>query len=88
MDQNYPNPFNPATRVAYSLPGEQRVRLSVFDLSGRLVRRLIDAHKSAGEHSVTWDGRDEAGGRVANGVYTVQLLAGSTLDTHRVVLLK
>jgi hypothetical protein len=84
----HPNPFNPFTRITYSVPSSQRIVLTVYDLSGRLVRRLVDATSSAGEHSVTWDGYDESGGRVASGVYSIQLQAGASTRTKRVVLLK
>ena len=56
---NAPNPFNPQTTIAFDLARAQSVRLEVFDLRGRLVRRLQDGVLAAGRHEVRWDGRDD-----------------------------
>ncbi len=64
-----PNPFSGRTRIELSLPRAGRVSVQVYDVSGRLVRTLIDGPLSAGSHHVTWDGRSESGERVAPGVY-------------------
>ncbi|MCK4513565.1 right-handed parallel beta-helix repeat-containing protein, partial [bacterium] len=54
LDQNRPNPFNPTTAISYAVPKESRVRIAVYDLSGRLVRVLVDELRPPGEHSVLW----------------------------------
>jgi hypothetical protein len=81
--QNYPNPFlsgaksrstgNPATTIEYHLPQAAEVNLSIYDLTGQEVRRLVRSLKSAGSHTVPWDGRDEAGRSVATGIYFYQI---------------
>jgi len=86
---NYPNPFNPTTNVAYSVPREGQVFLAVYDVSGRLVRTLVDAPShGAGGHTVVWDGTDERGAVVAGGVYFARLTVGTESTTSKMVLLK
>ena len=72
-----PNPFNPATDIRFGLPAAARTTLRVFDVSGRLVRTLVDGPLSAGAHTRRWDGRDESGRDASSGVYFVRLLAGA-----------
>jgi hypothetical protein len=67
--QNRPNPFNPETVIPYALARPGRVVIRVFDISGRLVRTLVDRVESEGTHSVRWDGSGDRGGRMASGVY-------------------
>jgi hypothetical protein len=84
-----PNPFNPRTTIHYVVPGQgERVRLSVFDLRGRLVRTLLDAPLPAGAGSVVWDGVDAAGQVVASGTYLVELTAGRDRAVQKVTLVK
>jgi hypothetical protein len=67
--QNRPNPFNPETVIPYTLAKPGRVVIRVFDISGRLVRTLVDRRETEGTHSVRWDGSGDGGGRMASGVY-------------------
>ena len=73
LKQNYPNPFNPSTTIEFTLPVAQRVILEIYDISGQLVKTLIDALKPAGIYKVDWDGTNEAGEQVASGVYFYRL---------------
>ena len=74
---NVPNPFNPSTTIAFDLPRAEVVRLTVFDISGRLIRSLVNGSTYvAGRHQVEWNGRDEAGQRAASGVYFYRIEAG------------
>jgi parallel beta-helix repeat protein len=84
-----PNPFNPATTIRYSVPrGGGRVRLTVYDLTGREVRVLVDGELSEGEHAVVWRGRDTSGREVGSGVYFYRLEVGGTALEKKMVLLK
>jgi hypothetical protein len=84
-----PNPFSVSTRIAYELPGAGgRVQLDVYDAAGRLVRNLIDADERAGQHAVSWDGRDDRGTRVANGTYFYQLQWNGQRQTGRVLVVR
>lgn len=71
--QNYPNPFNPTTTIGFSVPpsgkGKSRVSLAIYDVKGRLVRRLMESDLGPGFHRSAWDGRDDGGMEVASGVY-------------------
>jgi hypothetical protein len=73
LRQCYPNPFNPVVTIPYRLGVSQHIRLSVYAIDGRPVKRLVDAFQNAGEYSVTWNGRDAAGKTVPSGVYIYQL---------------
>jgi hypothetical protein len=86
--RNYPNPFNPATTVEFTLDRDAMASLRVYDVSGRLVRTLLDSYLAAGRRSVTWDGRDDAGHGVASGAYFLRLEAGGRFLSRTVNLLK
>jgi flagellar hook assembly protein FlgD len=83
-----PNPFNPITRIEFELAAAGRVEIAIYDVSGRLVRTLLDEHRRAGGHSVTWDGRDGAGSAVASGIYFYSLNAGTFSQTKKLILMK
>ncbi len=84
-----PNPFNPGTTVSFDLPYAQAVSLAIYDLAGRTVRTLLHrSERSAGNHTIRWDGRDESGGAVAAGVYLCRLKGDGMSDTKRLTLLK
>lgn len=88
LHQNTPNPFNPSTTIRYYLPERMRVVLAVYDVSGRLVARLVDEEQSPGEKAVRWDGRNTRGERVSSGVYYCRLQAGKELVSRAMVLLR
>jgi len=88
LGQNSPNPFNPTTTIAFTLPVQETVALSVYDASGRLVRDLVNGTRNAGDHSITWDGRDNAGTTVGSGVYFYRLTAGKYSESKKMVMLK
>ena len=88
LSQNYPNPFNPTTAIAYALPKATHVRLSVFDIRGRLTTTLVDQQQSPGRYSVTWDARDARGARVASGVYFYRIQTETNVSTKKMILVK
>jgi hypothetical protein len=88
LHENVPNPFNPETEIRYALPHDGPVDLDVFDVSGRHVRSLVRGPRAGGEQRVRWDGRDDAGGEVASGVYVLRLVMDGRVATRKVVLLK
>ncbi|MBU1699905.1 MAG: C10 family peptidase [Candidatus Eisenbacteria bacterium] len=86
-----PNPFGTLTEITYSLPdgaGLHQMVLSIYGPSGRLVRTLINSKRSAGIYHVSWDGTDQTGKPVANGVYFYQLRWNDRSETRRVLLIK
>ncbi|NQU27716.1 MAG: T9SS type A sorting domain-containing protein [Candidatus Marinimicrobia bacterium] len=84
----YPNPFNSATVLNYYLSAESQVTLSIFDLRGREIMRLIDTVESSGPKRVVWNGLDVDGQAVSSGVYICRLLAGAQTRTQKLVLLR
>ena len=76
LNQNYPNPFNPSTIISYQVTEQQHVRLSVYDVTGRLIAVLVDQQQSPGDYQVNWDA-----GQLSSGVYIYRLeAAGQTLS--------
>ena len=85
LGQNYPNPFNPSTAIRFSLPVTEKVTLTVYDILGQRVATLIDGTQfSSGQHSINFDAS-----RLASGVYTYRLQAGSRfVESRRMLLVK
>ncbi|NOZ62496.1 MAG: T9SS type A sorting domain-containing protein [Calditrichaeota bacterium] len=69
LKQNYPNPFNPSTMISFNLSRQANVKISVFDVSGKEVRVLVNEKTQPGYHHIEWDGRNNFGEKVASGVY-------------------
>jgi len=89
LAQNAPNPFNPITTISFELPKPTIVNLGIYDLSGQLVRILIDGRTiEAGRNERIWNGRDATGRTAAAGVYFYRLEAGDFIETKKMVLLK
>ncbi len=91
LDQNQPNPFNPSTTIRYAISSNgdpAGVRISVFDVRGRLVRDLVDEKPEAGTHLVNWNGRNARGESVSSGVYLYRVTAGNWTETRKMVLLR
>ncbi len=85
----FPNPFNPSTEISFAVPaGGAHVSLEIYDVSGRLVKRLVNGSKEPGNHTVTWTGDDATGRRVASGTYFYRLDAGTFSATRKMVLVK
>jgi hypothetical protein len=88
LSQNYPNPFNPATLIEYSLPRRSHVLIEIFNVLGQKVGILVDRQESAGNYSITWDGKTSSGQPAATGVYLYRFQAGDHVKTKRMLLLK
>jgi len=87
--QNAPNPFNPKTAIAYDVPlGGGHVRLSVYDIGGRLVTTLVDQVEEPGRRSVEWTGTDSAGRALPCGIYVGVLEAPGFRAEQKMVILK
>ncbi len=86
LHPNSPNPFNPQTRIAFDLAVPGQTRLSIFDLRGMVVRRLLGDFLAAGRHTVVWDGRNQDGRQVSSGVY-LYILTTPTATLERKMLL-
>jgi hypothetical protein len=88
LSQNYPNPMNNKTLIEYQLPFECHVRLSIYDLTGRLVRELTRGKQKTGNYRIRWDGIDSSGRNVPNGVYFYRIQAGTYVNTKKIILLR
>ena len=86
LEQNYPNPFSSSTVVLYKLTTQSDIQVTIFDILGRVVRRITAGAQSVGAHSVLWDGSNNSGQRVASGIYFYTLQAGGESRTKRMVL--
>jgi hypothetical protein len=87
--QNAPNPFNPETTINFELSEEAVVTLTVYDLTGQVVRTLVSGqYMTAGSYQSVWDGRNEAGIRVGSGVYLYRLEAGAFAAMKKMTLLQ
>ncbi len=85
----HPNPFNPATELTFVVPEPATVSLTIYDLVGHRVVRLInDEPYNGGRYAATWNGRGEAGRQMPSGVYFVRFVAGTKREEARLVLLK
>ena len=90
---NFPNPFNPETWIPYRLAEDAFVTLTIYDGSGRVVRRFDVGHQIASAYesrskAIYWDGTNELGERVASGVYFYHLSAGDYSATRRMLVIK
>ena len=85
---NYPNPFNPDTQIRFSIPERSSVRLSVYDIQGRLVRILTDGFRTSGQHEIHWDGKNEKGDKAGSGTYILRLSTDTFQATERMILIK
>ncbi len=86
--QSYPNPFNPTTIINFSLPKENEVILSIYNIKGQQVKTLTDDHYEKGEHSIIWNGKDSNNKVVSSGIYFCKLKVGNYSKTKKMILLK
>jgi M6 family metalloprotease-like protein len=89
LEQNAPNPFNPITTISFSVPESAGpVELTVYNVAGQAVRKLVDGELDPGPHNVIWDGRDGDGRSLASGVYFARLTTGREAVSRKMTLLK
>jgi hypothetical protein len=83
LSQNYPNPFNPSTKISYTLPNSEIVKIKVFDLLGEEIITLVNEEKEAGNYEITFNASS-----LPSGVYLYRLQFGSFVQTRKAILLK
>ena len=88
LSQNYPNPFNPSTNIAFDLPQNSYVRLSVFNILGQRIRTVASGDYPAGSHLLRWDGRADNGAEVSSGVYFYLLEAGDYRSAKKMLMVR
>ena len=88
LEQNYPNPFNPVTTIRYTVPQRSKVHLSIYNITGQLVRVLVLETQDAGVHEIQWDGINSHGQTVASGVYMYQITIDGMHEARKMILIK
>ena len=89
LHQNRPNPFNPVTMICYDVATPGVVSIRIYNVSGQLVRTLLDEFKGVGSYEAVWDGRDNSGATVTTGIYFYRMTAhGFASQTKKMLLLK
>ncbi|MBE0538073.1 MAG: C-GCAxxG-C-C family protein [Ignavibacterium sp.] len=89
LSQNYPNPFNPSTKIQFSVPQMEKVKVEIYDIRGSLIKTLVDYDLyQQGNYEVMWDGTDNNGKRVSSGIYFTKMQAGKFAQTKKMNLVK
>lgn len=86
--QNYPNPFNPSTTIEYQIPKTGLVQINIFNVQGRLVKKLDNSVHQTGLQKIVWNGRDNYGGTVASGVYFCQVKFAGNILVKKLMFIK
>ncbi len=74
LHQNYPNPFNPTTEIQFTIPYKSNVTIDIINIAGQKVRTLTNQIYYAGNHIVTWNGKDDNGNQLSSGIYLYRLI--------------
>jgi len=88
ISQNQPNPFNPETTIRYRSHKAVHVNLEIYNLLGHKIRTMVNEFQEAGNYEVVWDGRDETGKNVSNGVYIYKIQAGGFSEIKKMLFVK
>ncbi len=92
LHQNFPNPFNPETHIRFDIPKVSNdgvlVSLKIYNITGQLVRTLLNEKREAGVHTVTWDGKNDLGQPAASGTYFYTLIAGEFKSSQKMIMVK
>lgn len=88
LGQNRPNPFNGRTNITYSIPADTHVKLFIFDISGRIVKKLVDRDMKKGMHTFTWDGTNKHGRKVVQGIYFYELQANKMKKIKKMMYIR
>lgn len=88
LNQARPNPFTSNTSISFVLPNASQVSLKVYNILGQEIASLYDGNQSAGAHEISWNGLDNSGRKVSNGVYLYRLTAGNQSLTKKMVKIK
>ena len=83
LSKAYPNPFNPSTTISYDVPSDMDISLVVYDVRGRMVAELANGMREQGRYDVIWNAENQS-----SGVYFMKLVAGNTMKTQKMMLLK
>jgi hypothetical protein len=88
LEQNYPNPFNPSTTIGFALPEAANVSVVIYNISGQVLKTLVNNQFEAGYHQVQWDGTNEMGEQVASGFYFYRLESKDFQQVKKMLMLQ
>ncbi|MGE5804450.1 MAG: YCF48-related protein [Ignavibacteria bacterium] len=88
IEQNYPNPFNPSTTIKYSLNKSFYVKIAVYNLLGREIKKLLEGYQNSGAHSLVWDAADDRNNPVSSGVYFCRIEADKKIFLKKMILIR
>ena len=88
LSQNYPNPFNPQTTMDFDLPNDSEVNIRIYNITGELVKEMVNEVMPAGYHKLVWNGRNEMGVDVTAGIYIVHMNAKNYRSVKKINLLR
>jgi hypothetical protein len=86
--QNFPNPFNPSTTLTFDMAKPGHVTIKIYNVSGRLIRTLLDERRDAGRHHIEWNGIDANGSTVPSGIYFYRMRASGYDATKKMILVR
>jgi hypothetical protein len=86
--RNYPNPFNGHTNFVFQLQHDSGVDLSIFDLKGNLIKKIINDFKQSGNHKINWNATNQYGQKISSGVYLFRLSIDGKSNTSKLIFLK
>ena len=86
LNQNWPNPFNPSTNISFTLQMAGIVQLNIYNILGEKIKTLAIGKQSRGEHTFTWNGKNDSGMSVRSGTYIYQLNVGQLAETKKMLL--
>ncbi len=87
LEQNYPNPFNPSTNIEFSIDKNSDVILSIYDITGKMVKELVNKNYQVGVHSIKWNGTDLNGDRVSSGIYIYTLESNNNIISKKMIMM-
>jgi hypothetical protein len=88
LSRIYPNPFNSHCTIKINVLKGEKVNLTIYDVTGRRVRSLVNGNVSPGHHEIPWDGKNHLGKNSASGIYIVNLIQGENAASKRISLIK
>jgi len=88
LNNNYPNPFNPTTTISFSIPYDTNVFITVYNIKGQKIRKILEGNFEKGNHSVIWDGTDSNNKAVSSGIYFYKLETNNDALMKKMLLLK
>ena len=88
LNGNYPNPFNPTTTISFSLPTEQDIELTIYNIKGQKIKTIYSGTADVGDHSIIWEGKDNSDKQVSSGIYFYKLTTNNKELTRKMLMMK